>query len=352
MRRTAPCRLRLSVFGAAVLVALSACAVRAETPEAFRIPPVRPPDLPYSPDAAGYFDVSARAEPVKVQSGKAISFTLIVKGSDDNYRLPPQRIDLSQLPNIAENFYIDDPHRDTHDEAGRTWQFVYLLKPKRPDVTEIPAVPFVFYNPTLRPEIKGFSTIYSDEIKIEVTAAPKVAPPPREVAALFLETQTGSALLSRRGSWTLPSLPVLVVLLLVPPLLCGCWYMVWRRLNPNAARQAEQRRSRAANQALKALEHLPRGPTEVRAAHVAATVTLYLQQRLDLPPQEPTPAEAADHLRGAGCPDPLTKQVETLYRDCDALRFCPAAPATDLPAAARQFILNLEAHTWSPSVQS
>ena len=139
----------------------------------------------------------------------------------------------------------------------------------------------------------------------------------------------------------------MVVLLLFTLLACGAWYLTWRRLYPDAGRLVQQRRSRAAEMALKALDRLPRGAADLRAAHIAATVTAYLQQRLDLLTAEPTPAEAASHLRTTGCPDALAQEAESFFRTCDAVRFFPEAKAIDLPASARQLILDLEAHTWS-----
>jgi hypothetical protein len=135
--------------------------------------------------------------------------------------------------------------------------------------------------------------------------------------------------------------------LLGPPLGCAAWYAIWRRVYPDAARKTKQRRCRAATLALKQLERLPRGSTEVRAAHIAAAVTIYLQQRLDLPAAEPTPAEAAAHLRTAGCPDTLSDRAELFFKSCDAARFFPNASAADLPAFAQHLILDLEAHTWA-----
>jgi hypothetical protein len=136
-------------------------------------------------------------------------------------------------------------------------------------------------------------------------------------------------------------------MLLAPPLVCAGLYVVWRRLNPDASRLVQQRRSRAATFALKQLERLPRGAAEARAAHVAAAVTTYLQQRLDLHAAEPTPAEASTLLHATGCPDALTKRAEEFFRTCDAARFFSTPAGADLPSSARQLILDLEAHTWA-----
>lgn len=322
---------------------LPALAVRAGAPAPFEVPVVgRPPDLPFS-EAAGVFDVSARAEPASVQVEQPVLLTLRVTAHKDTLRLPPQRIDLSQLPEFAGNFFIDDPKKDTHDEASQTWEFVYRLKPRRLDVTVIPGIPFVYYDP----QGKLFQTPYTDDIPLRVTPAAPPETPPRPVPDLFLQEAPPSRVLARDAASAQPGVPALAALVLAPPLVCAGWYFVWRRLYPDAARRVQQRRSRAATLALKQLERLPRGASEERAAHVAAAVTAYLQQRLDLATAEPTPAEAAGHLRSAGCPDALSARAEQFFRTCDAARFFHNASAADLPKSAEQLILDLEAHTWA-----
>jgi hypothetical protein len=347
--------MRWQMVHRAILALLVLCGqapiVRAgDMPEPIEIPVVgRPADLPFS-EAAGNFEVSGHAEPTTVQAEQPVLFTLRVHAEGRVY-LPPQRIDLSKVPAFNDNFFIEDPKQDTHVAATQTWLFVYRLKPRRMDVTEIPGVPFVYFDPAIQPASKGFQTPYTEPIPLHVTAAETLAAPPSPVPDLFLQTRTGPEVLAHRAPWSPPSWPLLAVLLLMPPVACAAWYVVWRRLYPDAARRVKQRRSRAATVALKQLERLPRGTTEVRAAHIAAAVTTYLQQRLDLPAAEPTPAEAAAHLRTAGYPDTLTQRAEQFFQTCDAARFYPNASAADLPAFAQQLILDLEAHTWA-SVQS
>lgn len=339
----------------ALLCCLAAVVVRAgDVDDAIEIPVVgRPSNLPFS-EAAGIFTVSARAEPTSVQVEQPLTFILSIHAETDRCPrfLPPHRLDLSQLRDFDERFYIlDDPKQDTYNAAQHRWEFVYRLKPRRADVTEIPGVPFVYFNPTIQPESKGFQTPYTDEIPLQVQAGQSVPPPVHQVPDLFLQTQTAAAVLDRRGSWSVPGWPILTVLLVTPPFLCAMWYMIWRRLYPDAARRLKQRRSRAATLALKQLQRLPRGATDERATHIAAAVTTYLQQRLDLQAAEPTPDEAARHLRAAGYPDTLTKRAEDFFHTCDLARFYPNASAASLPQSAQQLILDLEAHTWA-SAQS
>jgi hypothetical protein len=346
--------MRLRPAGGAVLALLvflpPAVAVRAgaPSPAPVKIPDVgRPADLPFS-EAAGSFEVSASAAPVAVHVEEPVLLTLRVTARKGTLRLPPRRIDLNQLPDFAGSFFIDDPKKDTYDEASQTWEFVYRLKPRRTDVTVIPGIPFVYYDP----QGELFQRPLTDDILLRVTPVPPPETPPRPVDYLFLQEAPPARVVARGTAGTLPGVPVLVVLMLIPPLGCLVWYFAWRRVYPDAARRVQQRRSRAAALALKQLEHLPRGSGEERAAHVAAAVTAYLQQRLDLPTAEPTPAEAAGYLRTAGCPDSLSARAGQFFRTCDAARFYPLADAADLPRSAEQLILDLEAHTWASLPQS
>ncbi len=309
----------------------------------------RPTDLPFS-EGCGSFTVSARAEPTTVQVGQVVTLTVIVE-ADSPVRHPPERIDLAQVPDIAERFYIEAPDGDDAPSAdGSRWEFVYRLKPRRPDVAEIPGVPFAFFNPSIRPENKAFQVKYTDAIPLQVTSAPLMPTKPRAVAEVFLQTHGGPALLARQTPWTPPGPLVLALLLGVPPLGCAAWYVVWRRLNSDTGRQKQRRRSRAARQALTRLEQAERAAVERRALLTAAAVADYLRERVDLTIAEPTPREAGTLLRRAGCAVEVVDQTVGFLQTCDAARFWPpvAADGARLPELARALILALDADTEAP----
>ncbi len=331
----------------AVVVALGTLSAWPGDKEAADIPVVgRPTDLPFS-EASGSFTVRARAEPTAVPVEQTIKLTLVVEADGPVHR-PPRRIDLSQIYDFNERFYLDKPDGDdAFPPDARRWEFVYVLKPRRVDVTEIPGVPFVFYNPAIRPASKAFQVKYTDPIPVQVTAATVIEPPPRPVADVFLHAGDGPELLAREAPWTPPG-PVLVLLLmLAPPLACAAWYGVWRRRNPDAGRQKERRRSRAARQALTRLAQVERAPVEARAPLTAAALADYLRERLDLTIAEPTPVEAGVCLRRAACSPAAVEQAVTLLQTCDAARFWPPlmADGAKLPALARDVILALDADT-------
>jgi hypothetical protein len=331
-----------------LLALLSAGAGPDEAADATEAPLVgRPADLPFS-EGVGSFQVTARAAPTRVQAEKPLRLTLRVEATGP-VRHPPQRIDLRQVPAVAEAFYVEDvPAEDRHPDE-RTWEFVYVLKPRDTSVTEVPGMPFAFYNPAIRPASRGFQVAYTERIPLHVSKHAVFAVP-LEAPASACQLATGPELLTARTPWRLPGPAWLAVLLAAPPLLCAAWYAGWRRLNPDAARRLMQRRSRAARLALEALRGARRLPAEQQAVRAAAAVTGYLRERLDLTVAEPTPGEAAAYLKGKGLSAGLTEQAAHFFAQCDAARFLPTRdePGADLTDEASRVILAVEAETCPP----
>jgi hypothetical protein len=323
----------------ALLAPGGARAEPAEAPD--EIPVVgRPADLPFS-EASGRFEARARAAPTTLEAEQPLTLTVTVREVGRVVR-PPQRIDLRQLPTFAEDFYIED----LPDASGPgTWEFAYRLRPRRPGVPDVPSFPLAFYNPQLRPPSRAFQVVYTDPIPLRVLARGAAVVPLRAPEAAF-ELATGPGVLAREEAWR-PTRADWAVLLLAPPLLGAAWYLAWRRLWPDAARQARRKRSRAARQALEALRAAARLEAAARAERVAEAVATYLRQRLGLSPAEPTPAEAATCLMAHGCPADLAGQAERFFRACDEARFVHAGHA-GLEDAGAQLILAVEALPWPP----
>jgi hypothetical protein len=338
-------RLRLVLL----LFLLLSSRLRADDADS-EIPAVgRPADLPFS-EASGDFRVRASAEPTTLIAQHPFTLTLTVVALREVSQ-PPRRIDLRELPSFAERFDFPEGQPGAERRPNlQTWEFVYRLQPKREDVTRVPGVPFVFFNPEIQYPRKGFQVAYTDPIRLTV-APPPVYVVPVTAPDRFFAIAKSDLVLEPRSSWSPPGAGTVAALLLAPPLLCAGWYLGWRRLYPDAARLARRRRSVAARRALQALHGVKRLPPGQRAARAAAVAADYLRVRLDAPAEEPTPVEAAACLQRGGCSPGLAEQAAAFFRECDAVRFGPTgAPAgLDLPAAAARFILAVEAETWSTS---
>jgi len=135
---------------------------------------------------------------------------------------------------------------------------------------------------------------------------------------------------------------------LIPPLSCLTWLIVWRRLNPDAARLAKQRRSRAARLALRSLGALTRTPPEEQALRIKEVLVDYLRERFEFKILEPTPFEVAGHLRASGVSDKSAGRARDFFAECDAARFAPYRPAgsDSWTARATDLLHTLEEESW------
>jgi hypothetical protein len=308
----------------------------------------RPSDLPFS-EASGWFEVRASADPTTVEAETPLTFTVRVHAVREVKR-PPQRIDLRQLPAFDEQFYIEESSDEPSRPDDRTWEFVYRLKPRRTDVTAIPSLPFVYFNPYLLTSSKGFQVLYTDPIRLNVLPHESVQVPVQAPEDVFV-LATGPEVLERRPTWT-PGVGTTLTLLLLPPAVCAVWFVCWRRLYPDAARLASQRRSRAARRALAALNAARRLDSAECANRTAAVVADYLHERLDLTIAEPTPREIAALFEQRVCSAALSARAVGFFEGCDNARFLPptSAEQTELTDLAVQFVLAVEEELCSPSV--
>lgn len=332
-----------------LLLALTG-AVRAEPDEARgEVPVIGRPNDPAFSEASGRFKITASAEPKTVEAEAPVTFTLLIEADGPVY-LPPRRIDLRKLPGFEEAFFIEDlPDRPSPD--GKRWEFAWRLKPRRAGSIEIPEVRFIYFDPDIRaaqPE-KRFPVLYTNPIPLEVHERAAVPVPLQGPSAAFV-LLSGPDVLKRPASPGLPSAWALTLVVVVPPVLCGLWYLTWRRRNPDAARLADQRRSRAARRAIHRLEGLRQRLAAERAAAVAEAITGYLHERLELTAREPTPVEAQGHLLRLGLPGDVAGRTADLYRACDTARFQPGGAVVEgLAEDGVKLILALEAATCTPS---
>jgi hypothetical protein len=298
--------------------------------------------------AVGRFQIAATADRTKLQAEDPLVYSVRIT-AEGRVKQPPQRPSLAEFTGFAQSFYIEDfgpPAGKKVDD--HTWEFGYRLKPKNTDVKAVPGFPFVFFRPGFLPPRLGYMTLYVRSIPITVvpreavtSAMPLTAP---DEAFLLAD---GDVLRNEAGA-RLPGPGVLLLMALVPPAGCLVWCLVWRRLYPDVARTARRRRSRAAQEALRALSELARvDDSRKRARRAAEVIAGYLRQRLDLAVQEPTPAEAEAHLRRQGVSAKLAGQTAELLRTCAAVQFDPdPGPAPDFRKATSRLILSLEAETW------
>jgi hypothetical protein len=302
---------------------------------------------PHFNGAVGTFAVTATAEPVELRAEDPLTYTVTITASGP-VKHPPRRPPLKDFPGFEDDFYIEnrEPEDGATDDPA-AWKFTYRLRPKTEAVHGIPGFPFHFYKPGFLQRGKGFQTKYVPEIALRVNKHTQVPSRPIDGPPLAFELAENGLTHHERID-PLPSPLTLGLLILLPPVLCAAWYLIWRRVYPDALKIAGRRRSRAAREALSLLRKGRRAAPLDQARRAAEAVSRYLQQRLDLPVSEPTPAEVHGHLCTCGVAKTLVAETTAFLHRCDDTRYDPAAPARPgLTEEATRIILALEAATCS-----
>jgi hypothetical protein len=280
--------------------------------------------------------VEMKASPVELRVEDPLVLTLLITGATNPERI--ERPDLHQLPEFAQRFHIDDLPEDAPPQGQRV--FRYGLRPKTERVRDVPPLLFHYWNPRLN----YFATTVTREaiaLRLAPRETPAVTGPLDEPDFLF-EMSSDNALKLRALSddW---QVALLMLALFVPPLLFEAWFLVWKRMNPSAARLAQMRRSHALRVALDRLEDISRfGPREL-ADEVDAVIRDYLRERFGIAGQAGTAREISGELTRRGVPPRIVADVDAFYRACDEVRFGPSTPDHEsLLEIAKQLVLNAE----------
>jgi hypothetical protein len=303
---------------------------------------------------SGRFQVSASATPTSVQAGDAISLTIRIQATGTWMRAP-ERPDLQHKPEYAkwrERFHIENgPERLSSDEGK--WEFDFWLRPKSERVSEIPSLVIVYYRPGFTPPEKGFMTTRAPAIPVQVSSRAKVQgseirgqSASRAAPDRLYQIITGPAVLAHQEPAMFSDAWLFVLLAAAPPALSIGWYLAWRRRNPTQARLTRLRKSRAARQALRAIQGINNCEPKEDAGKVADALAAYLWERLELNAAQPAPGDISAHLLIRGICTDLASRTANLFRECDAVRFSPprqqGMELNRLRAEAAELVLALE----------
>jgi hypothetical protein len=297
----------------------------------------------------GRFKIDAKTNTTEVRAEDPFLYTLHVSCVGPLGRAP-DRPDLRKLPAFEKRFKIQDVTAlDLFgDRPGEhVWEFNYLLRPRSPEVTEIPPLLFSYYKPGVIPAEKGYWTTATRTTPLKVTprsraVVPTPDGPSSRAPERFYRITEGRAVLARQDGLAQPSRILIGLLIVVPPLVAFGWYVLWRRWYPDAVRVAQIRRSRAALQALQTLKTVKGDDQVSRARQAVRAVDGYLRDRFALTGSAPTPAEMESHLQAIGLAPGMATEVGDFFRTCDAICFAPVPSSENLPEAAERLILKLE----------
>jgi hypothetical protein len=348
----------MSIWATAFILVLPAA-------DAALSPPIVGRPVDFSGAIGGPFVAQWVATPTEVMAEEPATLTLRITGPGNLDDLPRPALEKLEAFNSFAVESLDD--RFVPGDPPRR-EFRYRVRPRSAAAKEIPRFKFVYFNPRIVPAARGYQTTYADAVPLTVKPRTPLPALPAEVPNWMLEPPASDELFgpprkfwqqwldwlrerfrvktddaAADGEWVDVVLALVVPALLVPPALCGAWLALWRRRNPDAARLAAGRRSKAAAVALRALDRAGAD----RAELVATALAGYLRDRAGLAATATTPAEIAAGLTTLGCPAPLVGETVALFHRCDAARFAPAAPDAALAADARKAILDWEAASWA-----
>jgi hypothetical protein len=301
----------------------------------------------------GRFTVTTSATPTQVQAGDPISFTIRIEAIG-SWQHAPLRPALKQKPEYSkfrQRFFVENGQERLSPEQGK-WEFDYFLRPKNERVKLIPSLLIVYFRPGLTPAEKGYMTTDAPAISLQVTSRAKVEaneiqgktertqPPDR-----FYDIITGPIVM-RNETKTLPNTWVVILLVFCPPALSLGWYVGWRHYNPDAARRTRLQKSKAARQALRALQAVNGKEPRHAARRVAELFEEYLRQRFELTqgPSASSPLNAVIQSGQDRLPTNLAAQAAELFRACDLIQYSPPPipNGTDLTEKAISLILDVE----------
>ncbi|MEQ8634260.1 BatD family protein [Gimesia maris] len=157
-----------SPFSNRLSVASSRPVVAEATVDATEVIPVptegRPADYR---GAVGQYNIVTQASPVNVHAGDSITLNLGIVGTGpmELVQAPP----LSELPELKEFKVSNQPLAGYVKDDSKV--FSTTIRPRQAGITEIPAIPFSFFNP----ETEQFETVHSSPIKITVEKADSLA---------------------------------------------------------------------------------------------------------------------------------------------------------------------------------
>jgi hypothetical protein len=350
-----------SLFGVAVLLATGLLVsqispLRAADDDSRNEPPVvgRPAGFT---GAIGTFKITVRAEPTKVVAEEPLTLTVRITGTGELKTI--KRPDLARMPKFAKSFQVEDlGERLTAEEMAV--EFDYRIRPRNSNVKQIPALPFVYYRSGFIPPSNGYQTTYSSVIPLTVELRPSVSSEEvkggkiaelRDPPETLMQVVHGDKVLRRQEDESWPGPGICTIAILLPPICCAGWYLLWLRQLPAAERLARRRRSRAAELALNGLRQASRMKGVERAHKAEAIVREFLRGRCDVRTLEPTGSEVAHHLRRLGYSDSLAEMAADIFTSSDAFRFSPnmTGDPAELTMAAHRFIVALEAESCTRS---
>ncbi len=312
-----------------------------------------PPDEgrpPYFNGAVGQYRFSVEARNTIAREREPIELTLTIEGQGELDRVPAPP--LTEIDELTRDFKVPEEHLTGVADQNRK-RFVVTVRAKSTEVTEIPSLPFAYFDPVQ----EKYVTLRSDPIPVRITASEQVTiaqfdsngnAAPQAAAHL---TQTGAGIQANYvdmdqvlGQQAFDPGIGSAAVLIGSPVAYVVAVLVQRRRLRLRHDQGYARRRQARARALAAVgapgRHRDGGTP---ASDVAAAVIGYISDRCNLPTGL-TRSEATRHLVDRQVNVERVKEVEALLRHCEDLQYAgtDGAASADLPERARRCIQHLD----------
>jgi hypothetical protein len=295
--------------------------------------------------AVGNYTLTVNAGPTNVAVGDPITVHVQISGRG--------ALDALALPDQAgwRDFKTYPPTQSvkTTDRLGMegTKTFEQIVTPQSPDVHELPAFSFSYFDP----ETEAYRTLAGVPLPLVVhsggttpapviaaakTAHPQTTPQQQDILPIKEQTgtlmQTAVPLLTRPVFLAAQTLPVLAWL--------AAW--VWRKRTDNLANNPRLRRQRQVAQLVRdGLVELRRLAAENNSDEFFATLFRLLQEqlgeRLDCPGSSITEAVIDERLALLGVPDATLAGLRELFHLNNQARYAPLRTSGELAAVIPQF---------------
>ncbi len=358
---TYPTRLGRSndLFSMGRLSIISAMRISAQaTIEPIEVLPVPTKGRPaYYAGAVGHYQIQASAKPTEVAVGDPITLTLTIKGPGDLADLQPPP--LASMAVLTGGFRVpSEPLAGEVTPDGK--RFSVSIRAMSDTVTEIPSIPFVYFDP----QTERFVTARSRPVSLKVKPADRLAMSQivdasggRAPTANRLTESAGGILANYTGmdevltQQAFQPGPLAAATLLVPPILfLGSWSLR-RRSERFRTDVGFARGRRARKHAMERLRGV--GDLEVSAAAAAITTAMghYVADRCNLPSGGMTRAAVVEQLPARQVEAALVAEVDDLLAECEAVHYggSSARSARELHDRAVRCVERLEAEKMRPT---
>jgi len=306
----------------------------------------RPPDFN---GAIGPHTIAASARPTVVPVGDPITLTLEISGEGPLEQLGPPK--LSQVEALTRDFEVAGDSL-AGEVRGRRKIFAQTIRARREDVTQIPPIPFTFFDP----DTATFQTVYSDPIPLTVKPAERLLIPDGLIGPITLApvplTETTEGLLANDADIARlladhrPGLGRGAIALLAA--LPAAYFLAWVAHRRSARYREDlvwRRRLRAARNARRELRSAPAGnPSVVRGALVR-----YVADRTGAAALALTREEAVQALIRHQIPPELVAAADQLLESLELAEYGGQSSALPQNAAAAALTLidRLERCRWT-----